>query len=881
MGTKTKANILHHTHWDNEWYFTEEDSLIQLNYHFSELLSSFEKGEINNFYFDGQTAIIEDYLLLHPEKREEISKLVKENKLVVGPFLAQLDCFISSGEAVINNLKQGIALSKELGHVSNVAYLPDSFGQTQDFPKIFNHFDIHDFVFRRGMGDEHNLALDFIWKSNDGSKVFVNTLNSGYGFATDPFVNKTLLSNAGVDYDGKDVYAQIKKLETESALEREFLLPIGNDQTPVIRDFNELLKFYNENSEEFEFVETTLVEYMQKLHAIKEDLKVYEGEFLNPQYHRVHKSIYSARADIKELQDKLERLMALEVQPIMSIMSIHGLEYDKKIVDRIWNLLIRSQTHSSATNTDKTNELIYQRTQKAYNLADSLKIYLMRKAAISYKDKKTIVVFNTLPYTYDRVLELDVYTSEKGFQLLVDGENLSYDVTNVEKIEGGTLKRVGDQYLGDYAFYKTTLTTKIDNFEALSFINITVKDTKIENALSELSDHKSIENDQFIVELVDSELVLTNKVTSEKYTDFIHFENSGDEGDNYDYSNPTDDLYIQVKFDHVTEMYTQSHTYGSKLVIKGKYNLPFDLADRANANLNAENEYELTVALNNELNSIDVSGYILNTAENHRMRLLIDSKIQADFSYAGTQFGVVKRHAVSPLLAIWKEEGWLEEPTSIEPLLNHVSVKNDANAMTIFTRGIKEYQICGSKMALTIFRSAGHLGLPDLNRRPGRASGLAEKIVSSPLSQMKKKNTFDISIKFYDQLDESIIFEDYNKLALTNTYYQDQSIERVAYPIGYFHTNTLVDQIDENNSILELIDSKLTFSTIETVGNDIAIRLFNSSSEKIEGGKIKVNCDYNKVYKVNLLNEIISEITCEIGEVNSGEIINILIKTEE
>ena len=39
---KKNAYIYHHTHWDNEWYFTEEDSNIQLVYHMKELLDALE-----------------------------------------------------------------------------------------------------------------------------------------------------------------------------------------------------------------------------------------------------------------------------------------------------------------------------------------------------------------------------------------------------------------------------------------------------------------------------------------------------------------------------------------------------------------------------------------------------------------------------------------------------------------------------------------------------------------------------------------------------------------------------------------------------------------------------------------------------------------------
>ena len=429
---KTKANIYHHTHWDNEWYFTEEDSLIQLTYHMKELISALEQNVIDYFYLDGQTAILEDYLELHQEDKDRVKKLIEDKRLFVGPFLSQIDSFITSGESVVNNLRYGMNYGNQYGGVCKVAYLPDSFGQSQDYPKIFNDLGIHSFVFRRGMGDEHNLPLDFIFQSNDGSQVICSTLNCGYGFATAPFLNKTLTGDAGLDYDGKDIKKQLQNLARLSTLDGEFLLPIGNDQTPVIWNFKELLNYY-QNDDTYDFVEVTLPEYMEKLAKNKENLKTYQGEFINPQYHRVHRSIYSVRMDIKNLQDQLERLTALEIQPILTILNRIGLPYDEKITGRIWNLLGRSQTHSGATNTDKTNDLILNRTAKAFNLAEALKVYLIRKVAVSLpKEHAPIVFFNTLPYQRDMVMELKVYTKSKNFSLQYKGSDLEYTLSSQE-----------------------------------------------------------------------------------------------------------------------------------------------------------------------------------------------------------------------------------------------------------------------------------------------------------------------------------------------------------------------------------------------------------------------------------------------------------------
>src|SRR5690625_939167 len=209
---KKIANCIHHTNWDSIWYFPAEDALVQFSYNMKELLQAFDDGLVKDFFVDGQTAALGEYLEIHPEDRERVAKLVKEKKLFIGPFNSQLDCFISSGESVVNNLRLGIQSANKLGGVSNIDYLPDSFGHSYDFPKIFNQMGIYDFVIKRGVGDEYDLGSEFYLRSNDNSKLLVCTMMSGYGYGAYGFKDGTLLTDKAVDYNRLNVHSLIDRL---------------------------------------------------------------------------------------------------------------------------------------------------------------------------------------------------------------------------------------------------------------------------------------------------------------------------------------------------------------------------------------------------------------------------------------------------------------------------------------------------------------------------------------------------------------------------------------------------------------------------------------------------------------------------------------------
>lgn len=862
---KTKANIYHHTHWDNEWYFTEEDSLIQLTYHMKELLYALEEHIIDYFYLDGQSAILEDYLELHQEDKERVASLIKAGRLFAGPFLTQIDSFITSGESIINNLRNGMNYVNQYGGTSKVAYLPDSFGQSQDYPKIFRQCGIDSFVFRRGMGDEHQLPLDFIYRSNDGSSVVATTLNCGYGFATDPFINQRLTKDAGLDYDGKDISVQLKKLEELSTLDHEFLLPIGNDQTPVIWNFKQLLKNYKQD-DVYDFEEITLPQYMEKLKKNKKNLKTYQGEFINPQYHRVHRSIYSARMDIKIWQDRLERMMALEIQPIMTILEDLGLVYDNKLIDKIWNLLGRSQTHSAATNTDKTNNLILNRTLKAYNLAEALKVYLIRKVAISLpKEKLPIVFFNTLPQKRDMVLTLKIYTRTKDFSLLYKNKILEYTRLSQEKIYGGVIRKDNVNYDETLYFYETELEICVSEVEGFSYGTIFVEESK-GYSCDTIQKIEFIENEFYEIKKGKKGFDLYIKESGKTIPNFIYLEESGDEGDNYDFSNPKKDMILYDFLENCNYEFT-STKQKQILKIDGIFKSPSDLNNRAQNIINTEDLYHIEICLTKKDKVISVKGFYKNSADNHRVRCVFKTLYKTSTSIAGTQFGYVERENYSHLMDIWKKDGWLEEPTSIYPLLNYVMLKNGNKAFGVYTKSCKEYQVIGdeySDIAITLFRSVGYLGLPDLNRRPGRASGIAEKIIPSPQSQMKHKNDFEFGFFYESEIDYNQIVNQYNIFSSEECYYQNQRMNRVVYPISYFETNPLEKEVPEFYQLNFKQLENLAFSTLERLSGKKICRMFNNERHMTLSEKLKKLDIFGKEKEVS-------------NEINCGEILNIEI----
>ncbi len=173
MSKKYKFPIIPHTHWDREWYFTTSKSIIYSLVDFKEVMDVLEENEnFPHFLLDAQTSVVDDYLEFHPEDEERIKKLIKEDRLTVGPWYTQTDQLVIGGESILRNLYYGITRAEELGKSMMVGYMPDSFGQTAQMPQILNGFDIYRNTFKRGIKAEQYPKNEYYWESEDGSRVF-------------------------------------------------------------------------------------------------------------------------------------------------------------------------------------------------------------------------------------------------------------------------------------------------------------------------------------------------------------------------------------------------------------------------------------------------------------------------------------------------------------------------------------------------------------------------------------------------------------------------------------------------------------------------------------------------------------------------------------
>src|SRR5436305_8191786 len=147
-----RVALVPHTHWDREWYEPFASMQLRLAAVLDEVLDRLSEGKsYDHFLFDGQMAMVEDYLALRPGAESLIRELAARGRANLGPWYVLPDEFLVSGETLVRNLEMGWAAAARFGPPMAVGYLPDTFGHTAQMPQLLAQAGIRHAVVWRGV----------------------------------------------------------------------------------------------------------------------------------------------------------------------------------------------------------------------------------------------------------------------------------------------------------------------------------------------------------------------------------------------------------------------------------------------------------------------------------------------------------------------------------------------------------------------------------------------------------------------------------------------------------------------------------------------------------------------------------------------------------
>ena len=767
-----KAHIVLHTHWDREWYFTTSDSLVLMDRTFKNIINELKENASLHFCLDGQYSIIEEFLSINPEVEVEVQRLVDLGQLDLGPWYTQTDTQLIDQESILKNLYYGTYMTKKrFGRVMKVAYLPDTFGFNNQIPEIVKQCEIDKIIFWRGSKyADKEYSPYFNWQSQSGSKALTINLVGGYGMAkglnaSKEFIDKTLIP----------IVEKFKGL----GIENEILIPVGNDQFEILENAENIVKQINTNTD----LNLEITDYETALNSIsKGNLETYSGEFRQTEHTRLHKSIGSARTDIKKSNYIAEQYLLNVVEPLNVIFKEFNLNVSTNLIYNAWKLLFEGQAHDGICGcvSDDVCLDILNRNKRALEIAKSIENLILKQAAINIGiTNQEILIVNTSMYKKNKH-NVSVISKFKDIDI-VGHPSETVNTTFIKGVKGALLETPnGNEYVDTQGYYIHEVLI-LKEMNELSFGIIEFKEGSIVEP--KVSNEIIISGSKIIFE--DGKLYFHND--GEVIEDFIFIENMGNDGDTYDFSPLRGDKVIKVKFDSCISKILPLY---KELKLSCVAEIPYNLENRISKDRTNEVMFNLTIFDDGD-DIFKMKLEFINNIYSHRIRVGFNTSLtDVKFTEASTAYGSAMRDITNGKTKDNWESNNVECPIDIETFDGFVSVKNSFKQFNFFSTYGKEYQFTNGVMYLTVLATTGQLGKEDLLYRPGRASGDVTKVGHVKISTPMAEQLGPISFEFGFSQHKNSTIENYRVLDL-------------------FRSKSVSYQIQDYNKFIKRIDNKI------------------------------------------------------------------------
>lgn len=703
-----------HSHWDREWYREFEEFRLRLIEVVDDVIYKLQANEFPCFYFDGQTAALEDYLAIYPEKRDIVKTLIAEKKLFVGPFYCSADSFLVSAEFMIRNLCIGMQYSREFGCNEFLGYLSDTFGHSASMPEILKSCNIEKALLWRGLG---NFPSEFKWKN-----IEVTYLIQGY--FQDIFSLK-------IDFDKKAELLEkfIDKIAIRSS--ENILLPCGADhlKTPdnlknQINELNKRLKRYRLNlSNPFEYLDLVKNNYS----------KTYKGEFLDQSKNFLLKGVYSSRIYQKQQNSKCQWILSRIAEPAATLCCIYGVSKNwQNEIDYAYKNMIKNHAHDSiyGCSIDAVYKDVERRFSKTLQVSNGIQKRLIRDLTVANATQLSFMNMSNFDFCGTVEIETEKRLSEKYNAQFVSTKKafpdkklfypdeipVTEDVTTIRK------------YL-----------VEIQNLKPFSISQGLVY-KKRTNKITE----NSIENSFIALEIKNKKITLRDKTKNKTYNNFIEITNRADVGDSYNFGPLKGDKPIKAKFVKSKVLINGNVKSTLRLIFEIGIPKTSDVKTLKRSKIIIKHRICVDVSISNLQKYLEFNFSWENKAKNHIMQVDFNFDKPISKTLSEDSIGMIERE-FEPDYNIYK---FIPAPRGVELKTNTAPMQRFvwAQGTGIVTKGLNEYEVFKNKLSVTVLRATNKISEP---RNPSRGTPAGPPLVCEDL-QCIGKNTAEFCLVFTD-----------------------------------------------------------------------------------------------------------------------------------
>jgi mannosylglycerate hydrolase len=504
----------------------------------------------------------------------------------------------------------------------------------------------------------------------------------------------------------------------------------------IVRDANALLK-------DKQLRMGTLEEYrevlMQKLNP--DDLVTVYGELRDGPSCTCSGNALATRIYLKQQNRKAQNLLLRRTEPLSAALAMLGEAYPTNYLQIAWKHMLLSHAHDSINGVthDKIADDVMNRLSQVQDIADTVYeeslAHLITRLDLSAYDTKDVLLLavNPLPYPVREVVKICVDTPQVDNVWefgLVDAAGQELGVQHVSRQEmtipvNDLDSRPWPFYVDRHMAYVDTGVIPAGGYAILQVVPkqhfsrkaVFWPDMRTSTGGDISAGANQLENEYLAVEVqANGTINLTDKTTGRCFSDLLAFEDAGDVGDYWVFYPPYNDR-IYTSLGCAARIWCEDNgPLAATIGIEIKMPVPAygerpESAIRGESKRSAEmTELQIIthLTLKRGAKQLEVTTRVVNTARDHRLRLLLPTDIDATHSCAAGHFTVDKR----PILQTRETVDEFYPEMQTLPQQTFVDIADEGIGLAVVNDSLTEYEVKGDArhtLALTLFRSVRNI----------------------------------------------------------------------------------------------------------------------------------------------------------------------------
>ena len=838
------------THWDREWHQTFQEFRYLLVRLLDRVLAGIEDGRLKGpFQTDGQAILLEDYLEVRPQRREQVERMVRERKLVVGPWYVMPDEFLVSGESLIRNLELGRKMVRSFGgRPSDAGFVCDMFGHTGQLPQIFAGFGIRGGFVWRGTNtiEKRNLR----WRGADGTELlcfrFGNYGYGGYSYYVRHF------SDIHGGFAESEFGENLEKFISEESERTDIdtvLLFDGIDHCEWDQQaYEALIEYMEKNDGVWEFSHADLDEYLGELlgQADRVDTMI-EGELREPGRYPVDEDVQwlipgvlSSRVNIRQANNECQTMLCQWAEPFCAFADAAvGLEYPQGYLNVAWKWLLQNHAHDSicGCSVDQVHKDMEFRFDQCRGIADRVTRESLCQLGASIggdvgEKELRVVVFNPHVRDVDEVAELTLqipadwpvfgeffwYEPKPAFRVY-DADDVELPYQRIGQAMSRSKARLRPTKMPEsYKSNDVKVALRVA-IPAMGYTTLTVRagvegePTRHAATPGMATSERSMENEHLAATIeANGSVTLADKRTGEVYDRLLTFEDCADIGDGWYHGVAVNDGVFVSTGSRCDVVLVTDGPMLTSFRIRTRMSVPreFCFDGMVRSDDVVEMVIDSLVSLRPGQGYLDVETTVDNVADDHRLRVLLASGANAETYLAEGAFDVVER----PIALAEENHQWREVEVETKPQQSWTAVHDGKRGLAVVAAGLLESAVRDlpeRTIALTLFRGTRRTPFTD----------------GEPAGQLRGQMTFRYRIfPLGGSVDRTTLCEQGQRIA-AGLRAQQFRPDDIALHRG-------VAVLPPRGSLLR-IDGPVVASSVRQVGEGLEVRLFNPTDETISG----------------------------------------------